>query len=85
MSHVYHIIHKRTARNQFDGKSLTQNNQSDSIEPGSQVGECPKQQTELDGVNQIFNQEQASQFSQESIDVGNADGGNFLDLLLWQS
>lgn len=79
------VIQEFTEFNVNKKALLTQNNQSDAIEPRSQVGECPEQQTELDGVNEIFNQEQASQFSQESVDVGNADGGYLLDLLLGQS
>lgn len=64
---------------------LTQNNECNAVEPGSQVSQCPEENAEFDGINQVLNQKQAPQFRQECVDVCNTDGGNLLGFLLWQS
>ena len=41
--------------------SITQDDQSQSIEPGTNVGESPQDECEFDRVDQIFNEEQPTE------------------------
>lgn len=63
---------------------FTQYDQSHAIEPGANVGEHPQNDTELNRIDQILNEEQASQLSSEAIQMCNTNASNVLNLLLRQ-
>ena len=43
-------------------QQITQNDQSESVEPGTDVGQSPQNESEFDRVDQIFDQEEPAQF-----------------------
>lgn len=62
----------------------TKNHQCHAVKPWSQIGETPQQETEFNGIDKIFNEEQTTQFSQESVNVSHTDGSNLLYTFSWQ-
>lgn len=64
---------------------LTKDGESDSVEPGTEVGQDPQEQAELGGVNEVFDQEQASELGQSGVHVRSAHSGCLFDFLLRQN
>lgn len=63
---------------------LTQNNQSHAIEQCSDVGETVEKNAKFDWVDQVFDQEQASEFSDGCVDMRYGNCRYLLNAFLWQ-
>lgn len=63
-----------------DNSNLTKDNDGHSVEDGSNVGQQVQQQSEFEWVNDILDKEEAAQFSGVSVEVGNGDTSNLLNL-----
>ena len=57
---------------------VTENHESDAIEPGSDVSQGPENQTELERIDNVFNEEQPAQFHNSRIQTS---GSVFCHLL----
>lgn len=52
----------------------------ESVEPGADVSHNPEEDSELDGVNHVFNEDEAAEFSDVGRHVGRDDFSVFLGL-----
>jgi hypothetical protein len=66
---------KREHRNETEDK------QRESVEPSADVGHHPEEDAELDGVDHVFDENQAAEFANVGRHVGRDDFGVFLGLL----
>ncbi len=66
-------------------QSSTQDDQSQSIEPGTNVGESPQNECEFDRVDQIFNQEQPAELQKSGIQFSRSYVSYFMHLLTCDS
>lgn len=64
---------------------LTQDDDSHSVEDGPDVSQQPQKQCEFEWVDEVFDEEEATQFGDVCVDVSHSDAGDVLNLLGLQS
>lgn len=62
-------------------RKRTENDDGHAIEDCSDVRQKPQKQSELEWVNEILDQEEATQLGDVRVDVSHDDASNLLDLL----
>lgn len=69
----------------FINFQLTQDDDGHSIKDSSDVGQHPQEQGEFEWVDEILNQEQTTKFSDVSVDMGDSNASDLLNLFRWES
>ena len=58
-----------------------EDDESHGVEPAANVGQEPKGDTELDGVQHVFNEEESPELGEGAVHLLGGGGGNALHLL----